>query len=325
MPLLDPPVENMPDGQRRRVGVELEFSNLDCEAASQVVASMFGGEAEWKDSHRIQLKNSEIGDFTIELDMAMAHAADKQKEETDRILPADIDAALSDALGSLGTLWLPTEVVCPPLAYDQLEKLDDLVAALRKAGATGTYAGLLSAFGTHLNPEVPDESTDYIVPVLQAYLVLSAWLRAEIGVDVKRRATPFIDPFPTRYVRKVLAASYAPSMSELIDDFLLDNPTRSRELDMLPLFKHLDRDRVESRLQDHRINARPTFHYRLPNCDLDNPDWSLKKEWNRWVRVERLAADPQRLAEARAAYLDHLDSFFSVDWATKAKTWAEFD
>lgn len=325
MPVLNPPVTTMPDGNSRRVGLELEFSNLDCEAASAVVATIFGGEPEWQDPHRIRLRDTEIGDFTIELDMAVAHAADNPKEEAERILPADVDSALSEALGTLGTLWLPTEVVCPPLAYDQLERLDDLVVALRKAGATGTYAGFLSAFGTHLNPEVPDPSPEFLVPVLQAYLILSDWLRAEIGVDVKRRVTPFIDPFPTRYIRKVLAPSYAPTLPELIDDFVADNPTRSRELDMLPLFKHLDPRRIDSKLQDYRINARPTFHYRLPNCDIDNPDWQVVKEWNRWVCVERLAADKTRLADARAAYLEHLNSFFSIDWAKKSKIWADIE
>jgi len=30
---------------------------------------------------------------------------------------------------------------------------------------------------------------------------------------------------------------------------------------------------------------------------VDEPDWSLSAEWNRWVAVERLANNPQRIAE----------------------------
>src|SRR3546814_9457337 len=45
------------------------------------------------------------------------------------------------------------------------------------------------------------------------------------------------------------------------------------------------------RLTDELIKARPTFHYRLPNARLADPQWSIVREWNLWVRVERLAHD----------------------------------
>lgn len=47
-----------------------------------------------------------------------------------------------------------------------------------------------------------------------------------------------------------------------------------------------------SQVEDpHLVKARPAYHYRLPNCLIDEPDWRLAREWNTWVAVERLAAD----------------------------------
>jgi hypothetical protein len=94
----------------------------------------------------------------------------------------------------------------------------------------------------------------------------------------------------------------------LIDDYIALNPTRNRNLDMLPLFALLDEDRVRSKLPEEKINARPTFHYRLPDMSLKDKDWGLATEWNRWVAVEWLAADQQRLASLSRAYLDHKGS-----------------
>lgn len=87
-------------------------------------------------------------------------------------------------------------------------------------------------------------------------------------------------------------------------DYLAHNPTRNRPLDMLPLLAHLDSRRVLHAAEDkHLVKARPAFHYRLPNCMIDEPAWTLAQEWNRWVAVERLAADPEKLASMSRDYL----------------------
>jgi hypothetical protein len=88
----------------------------------------------------------------------------------------------------------------------------------------------------------------------------------------------------------------------LIDDYLDASPSRNRELDMLPLFAHLDHDRVRARLPYEKISARPTFHYRLPDSRVDDPAWTIAADWNRWVEVERLACDPARLVRLAAAH-----------------------
>jgi len=72
---------------------------------------------------------------------------------------------------------------------------------------------------------------------------------------------------------------------------------------MLPAFMHFDEQRVKEKVADVLVRPRPTFHYRLPNCDLDNPEWSVIDEWNLWVKVEELAEDPARLEAMSLAFI----------------------
>jgi hypothetical protein len=76
----------------------------------------------------------------------------------------------------------------------------------------------------------------------------------------------------------------------------------------------LDADRVRSVLPNEKINARPTFHYRLPDARVSDPGWSIAPDWNRWVAVERVAADRGRLERLGRAYLA---------FPGEAKSWAD--
>ena len=158
------------------------------------------------------------------------------------------------------------------------------------------------------NPELPSLEPRLITACLKAFLCLYDWLYVRADIDLTRRVTSYVDPFPANYVKKVIAADYWPDLATLIDDYLADNPTRNRALDMLPLFMFLDEDRVRAGADDALIKARPTFHYRLPDCEIDKPDWGLYVSWNDWVEVECLAADETRLQRCCAAYLQHLNS-----------------
>ncbi|NNC55402.1 MAG: hypothetical protein HKO07_06755, partial [Pseudomonadales bacterium] len=113
---------------------------------------------------------------------------------------------------------------------------------------------------------------------------------------------------------------YKPGVEQLIDDYLTHNPTRNRSLDMLPLFAHLDEQRVRNTIDDDRIKARPTFHYRLPNCDIDSPDWNIDLSWSLWLQVEKLAFDAPRLKKYCSLYTEALDRFtHAIDgkWVAK--------
>ena len=72
----------------------------------------------------------------------------------------------------------------------------------------------------------------------------------------------------------------------------------------MPVLAHLDKRRVMHRVEDpDLVKGRPAFHYRLPNCMVDEPDWTLAREWNTWVEVERRAADADRLAAMSRDFL----------------------
>ncbi len=102
----------------------------------------------------------------------------------------------------------------------------------------------------------------------------------------------------------MLQPDYPADVGRLIDDYLEHNPTRNRPLDLLPVLAYLDKDRVMSKVEDpHLVKARPAYHYRLPNCLTDEPNWRIAREWNTWVAVERLAADADKLAAMSRDYI----------------------
>lgn len=314
------------EGKPRRVGVELEFAAVSAKDGAQLVQSLFGGDILEEDPHRFHVHDTRFGTFICELDSQYVHAAaDDEQWETvsdgarDFLLKFRSD--FRRILGDISSYVVPCEVVCPPIELGHLPEVETLVSRLREAGAASTRSSPVFAFGAQLNPEIASEAPDYLVSMLRAYLLLSDWLRAVIDMDPTRQITAFADPYPKPYVQKVLEPDYAPDLTSLIDDYLAANPTRNRELDLLPLFAHLRPDMINSRLNDPLIKARPTFHYRLPDSRLSEPDWSVLLEWNRWCLVERLAGNPELLAAMSKAYRNHLDYPFGGAWAIQASEW----
>ncbi|HYH18635.1 MAG TPA: amidoligase family protein [Azospirillum sp.] len=306
-----PPRLTAPDGSPRRVGVELEFADLDAPSAARLVRELYGGEIRVEDPHRCRVTGTRLGDFTVELDMRSAHP-EKKGPEKKGDSTAETEAGALDTVveklrplwGRIGSLVMPFEIAAPPVPIEQLPELEALIEGLRERGAAGTEASPLFAFGLHLNPEVADTGADYLVDHLKAFLILSPWLRAEIQVDPTRRLTGFIAAFPIDYAAKVADPAYRPDRSTLIADYLAANPTRNRELDMFPLFAHLEPDTLFAAVKDPHVRPRPTFHYRLPNARIGDPGWSLARDWNRWVAVEELAADRDRLDSLGTAFRD---------------------
>ena len=121
------------------------------------------------------------------------------------------------------------------------------------------------------------------------------------AVDLTRRVSPYVGLYPDAYL-KVLFARPPASRAALIGDYLAHNPTRNRALDMLPLFSGIDAAAVQAAVSDPRVKARPAFHYRLPNCHIDDPEWSPALSWKGWWVVEELAARDGDLAELVAEY-----------------------
>ena len=305
--MIYPPCLITDDG-RRRVGVEIEFAGLSCERAAGLVGELFGGGLERVDPHFFKVVDTRFGTVEVALDSQYVHpdepqtAADDANSTWDDITRG-VRNGLTSVLGDVASLWLPVEIVSPPLPLEHLPEFNAIVAALRAAGAEGSKDGLVYAFATQFNPEAPSLTATSMVAHLKAFLVLNDELRQAIDVDILRRSLPFADPFPRAYARKVVDPDYQPDLAQLVEDYIDANPTRNRDLDMLPLFAHVAPERVFARIDDGRVRGRPTYHYRLPDTRLSDPDWDLIVEWNRWVEVEQLAADARALRFLGSAFL----------------------
>ena len=308
-----PPHQANAAGETRRVGIEIEFSDVPLDRAAEITADLFGGTVSREAPFHLSVSGTRFGDFEIELDSQYAQPGDD---------PAAPSAAMRDKLaelvGEVSKAVVPSEITCPPIAFDHIGEIAGLIDALAGAGASGTDASPLYAFGLQLNPEVSALDVAALLPVIRAYMLLSDALRAAIEVDALRALLPFANAFPLSYRQRVVNPDYKPDRDQLIDDYLAANATRNRELDLLPLFAHIDENRVGAVIDDPRIKPRPTYHYRLPNARFDCGGAQLIREWNRWIAVERLAADTDALETLGRAFVEEtIAGFDAADWAAR--------
>jgi len=281
------------EGKERQVGVELEFSGCEPEQILECITDCFGGTINKHSIFNYQAEESSVGDFTLELDAQILQKMVAHNDE--ETLPENDVNYAESLLKYAAESLVPWEVVTPPITISRLSELDALVSCLREKGALGTRSAARYAFGLHLNPDLPDLSATTLVQYMQAYLCLYDWIYDNEKIDVARKITPYINHFDKDYILKVIDTQYQPDLDTFIEDYLEHNPTRNRSLDLLPLIAHIDEKWVADHKEKALIKARPTFHYRLPNCDIDNPDWSLAHPWSLWLRVEQLANNKQLL------------------------------
>ncbi len=315
-----------PNGEERRVGIEIEMSGIELAMIACQVNILFGGRIEETSPYEFRVIDTDLGTFKIELDFK--YLINYARERYQGVPPqddmmTDMEHLASEALALVAKSIVPFELITPPIAISQLFRLEALTARLRDHGAKGTRQLMIYAFGVHLNPELPDTSVETLLAYLRAFLCLYEWLLEREDVAFARKVTPFIKGFPTDYIRKVLAPDYAPDLNRFIDDYLQFNPTRNRALDYLPILTWLDEARVRAVCPDEKIGKRPTLHYRLPNSDIDNRQWSLSHCWNDWLHVEALAGNDEKLREMSLAYLKYLE-FFNFDitpWRDKVGQW----
>jgi uncharacterized membrane protein YdjX (TVP38/TMEM64 family) len=309
-----PPKPHDHTGKRRTVGVEVEFAVLDLESASKMIQELFGGEIVRVHEYEIGIRNTSLGDFRVEVDSHPLHELASKRRRGSPI--HWFERTKGALLGAVAETITPHELATPPVQFEQLADIDRLLHALGRAGAEGTDDSLLHVLGVHFNPSVPSSDPRELRDYIRAYVLLHEELVEALHVDPARRVMRFATAYPVAYARKVLDFDYAPDLGQLIDDYLEHNPTRNRGLDLLPLFKHLDAERVERASSDPRIGARPTFHFRLPNSEIGDPAWRVSDAWKLWLEVERLASEPARLAALSRAALDRFEQPF---WALRTK------
>lgn len=293
-----PPVIDKNDGTPRMVGFELEFSGLTLGKAAETIQASLGGKLEGGTAAEQTVHVDSLGDFNVEIDWDFL----KRKAAEDE--PNQENGDFFEQLSKAASLLVPVEVVCPPIAIANLNALDPMVSALRKAGAVGTEESLFAAYGVHINTEIFHFDAATLFSYLRAFSLLQWWLVEAHEVNTTRKISPYIDLYPENYVKKLLSSEAPPGIDKIFIDYLEYNATRNRALDMLPLLAVIDTERIRNVVDDPKIKARPAFHYRLPNCNIEHPDWSLAESWNKWWIIEQLAHRPDDLDDLSSAFLD---------------------
>ena len=288
----------------REVGVEIELGGLTEDQVAETVAEVLGGTPKRTAEFDRLVEGSRLGDIEVYLDTAFRKDGGKLVETT-------IEMARN---------VLPVEIVTPPVSPEQIADLDTLCTALAETGARGSRDGMLLGFGIHFNPQVVSTDLPHILPTLRAFGLLEEVLRRMDPIDPSRRVQPFVDHWPRKLV-DALADGDFEDTGDLIGTYLEHAPSRNYALDALPLFMEIDADRVAQ--GEHglgKVSARPTWHYRLPDCRVDEPQWSLAYEWNRWVMVEEVASDAALLESLAAEWRAHREDLLSTrgDWAERA-------
>ena len=127
-------------GDPRHVGFELEFAGMEFKDTVQVLADVLDVPATTHTSAEASLRHPELGKFVVEVDSELAKQLAKARAN-DR---GSTDDPLAEWVVNLTTELVPVEVVCPPIPIRRLPVLDEMVNALREAGATA--GGAAAAF-----------------------------------------------------------------------------------------------------------------------------------------------------------------------------------
>lgn len=324
-----PAVPNNQDGKERSVGFEFEFTGVEMSDAANLIADLFGGEPIQLSTYEYKVEGTRFGTYSLELDASLF--LNKKYEEILASVGIDIGTfknkdKVEETLREMASTVVPFEIITPPIKLSELDQLNLLVEKLREWKAKGTGSSFFYAFGLHLNPEVPELTAESVLRHLQAYVLLDPWIRKDAEIDISRKLTPYINEYEMDYIRHILQNTYKPVLKNLIGDYLEFDNSRNRPLDLLPVFMHMDPELTNSLLEEDLTSARPTYHYRLPNCSIQDEEWSLEQEWNRWWLVEQLASDKESLQQYAQLYknMDEHSLFsFKKKWIKVMDKWVQ--
>lgn len=285
------PRPNTAQNTPRRCGVEVEFSGLTETQTAELVQKQLGGEITDTDPHNIVVQTDRLGKIKVELDTALTKYRDLPMAEN----ALDMARAI-----------VPVEIVTDPLPLAQLPELEALCATLRAAGAKGSDDGPLSGFGVHLNPEVVSADDAMTPRSILAYALLEDHLRTASPIDTTRRIMPFVDPWPRALSDALVNAGPDATLQDQRAIYAAHINSRNFGLDLLPLLKSADPDGYARDFPEQSaIKPRPAFHFRLPDSRIDDPNWTLAQEWQRWLLVESVADSPPLLTALCEAWVGH--------------------
>ena len=316
-----PPVPNNDKGDQRMVGLELEFTGLAIDKVADIILSLYGGQIEQEHRYQWKILGTEFGNFEIELDARILKKMASQNIFGKLGIDLDEDTirkSIEEVVDKMAMAVVPLEIVMPPIPIGELHRLEELRQKLQENRAEGTKTSLVHAFGLHMNVESPNLETATLLNYLRAFIVLYPWLMERLDIDISRRISPFVDPFPNSYAKKILPPSYDPDRDQFIRDYLDDNATRNRPVDMMPIFGMLNQELIRPAMEGEKNDPRPTFHYRLPNSRIDDPDWRFEDEWDHWMAIEKLVANEEMLDKLSRLYLLRKEQTvisFRKEWA----------
>ncbi|MBY6162362.1 amidoligase family protein [Mameliella alba] len=280
------PISTTRAGKPRRCGIEIEFSGLNEDASARLVASVLGGLVTRQAPHLFTIETSAMGTICVELDTRYAKPGNEFVPET------VLDAA---------RVIVPVEIITPPLLPEHMDRVIELTDELSHVGAKGTSDSLFAGFGIHFNPEITGYDDPYLMRTVIAFGLLESWLRQWRPLDISRRILPFVDPWPVHFIDALVLAD-EPDLVALRQLVHSQLNGRNYGLDLLPILHAHDPDAFAAIFGSEASGARPAFHFRMPDCRLDEPGWSIADEWDRWWLVEALAADETRFDALRSAW-----------------------
>lgn len=322
-----PATTHKPDGAPRRVGIEIELQGIPVDRLVALVGDVLGGTVRDVSRSEYEVDVPDQGTWRVEVDFALLKEMAKEEAALQESDEKSSPAIALDALDAMSSLLVPCEIISPPLAMDLIDKpMDAVVKTVRNAGGNGTRASLVYAFGVHFNVEPTDMQANTVLAYMRAFVCLFDWIVWKGEIDLARRVTPYINPYPREYQALILAPDYQPDFAGLIADYLAFNATRNRALDMLPLFSMIDKNLIRATVDDDRVKARPAFHYRLANSCVDEPGWRIADPWDHWLKIEQLAADRHALATLCAEMLaDSERMLHPLDnkWREKVQSWVD--
>ncbi|BCD67642.1 amidoligase family protein [Nitratiruptor sp. YY09-18] len=311
---LSPKLHNA-EGKIRKAGFEIEYTGLRPLQAASIVVQHFGGDAKEIDEYETVVENTKYGKFSIYLDSVYLRRDAKEYIFKDQEI-------FKDLVYSLSELVVPYEIVTPPIPFTHLQEIENFRLGLKNAGALGTSASILYAFGMHINIETYSFEYSEIADILRAFVLLQDYIIDHIKVDLTRKFTWFIEPFSKEYIEHLLKTQYA-NFEEFAHDYIFYNPTRNRALDLLPLLLFIDQS-LQKHLPPQKLSPRPAFHYRLPNSRIDEDNWNIAFEFNHWTMVEKVATNKEKLHDLVQEYFDFQETpfwFIKELWIERVEQW----
>ena len=174
---------------------------------------------------------------------------------------------------------------------------------MAQAGAKGTDEGALLGFGVHFGVKVTQAQDAYTCDTIRAFALLKDWLRRIDPIDRARRLLPLVQPWPRAFVDAIMQTADGPDFDKMRTLYAEHAVSRNHALDLLPLVKDADTAQFDPLFPDAQsTKAHPAFHFRLPDCRIDDPAWSLAREWERKALVEEVADRPDVLEALRKDY-----------------------